>query len=117
MKFLANENFPIASIKLLRENGYDIKSVGVEFAGILDQEVIDYANAENRSILTFDSDYGELIFKYGLKPKAGVIYLRIQEFIPEEPGRIILNLVSDDEFDPKYKLTVISEEGIRQRKY
>ncbi len=28
---------------------------------------------EGRTIITYDSDYGELIFKHGYKPYAGVI--------------------------------------------
>ena len=117
MKFLANENFPKASIDFLRNNECDIIAVGVEFSGISDKEVIEFANVEDRTISTFDSDYGELIFKYDLRPKAGVIYLRIQEFSPEEPGLIILNLISAPEFNPIKKLTVYSSEGIRQRTY
>ncbi len=64
MKFLANENFPFPSIKFLRENGYEIISISEESSGIADSEVLQKASAENLIILTFDSDYGELIFKY-----------------------------------------------------
>jgi predicted nuclease of predicted toxin-antitoxin system len=56
MKLLANENFPQSSVKILKDSGYDIVSVGDEFAGILDREVIDFANQEHRIILTFDRD-------------------------------------------------------------
>ncbi|MFO8067520.1 MAG: DUF5615 family PIN-like protein [Bacteroidales bacterium] len=80
MKFLANENFPLKSVKLLKEAGYDIKSIGVEFTGIRDDEVINFAVNEKRNILTFDRDYGELIFKKGYKPKEGIIYFRWEEF-------------------------------------
>lgn len=65
MKFLANENIPRISVLLIRNTGYDIVSVGDEFPGISDPEVIAFANAEERTIITFDSDYGELIFKHG----------------------------------------------------
>ena len=64
MKLLANENFPLASIKLLSEAGFDIQGVGVDYPGITDIEVIDYAQSENRTIITFDRDYGELILYF-----------------------------------------------------
>jgi len=72
MKFLANENIPRVSVLLIRDAGFDIVSVGGEFAGISDPHVISYANKEQRTIITFDGDYGELIFKHGLKVDQGV---------------------------------------------
>jgi predicted nuclease of predicted toxin-antitoxin system len=117
MKLLDNENIPIASVKILADAGFDIITVGQEFAGILDREVIDLSIRENRTILTFDRDYGELIFKKGYKPRPGVIYLRWDEFEPEEPGEYLKNLLLLNEFRFEQKLTVISREHIRQRKY
>ena len=67
--------------------------------------------------MTFDRDYGELIFKHFLKPEMGVIYLRLNTYDSHEPGKIIAQLCSNTEFDYKRKLTVISEDSIRQRSY
>jgi predicted nuclease of predicted toxin-antitoxin system len=117
MKFLANENFPLAASKYLRENGHDVIAVGIEFKGITDREVIELANKDARTILTFDADYGELIFKYGLKPNKGVIFLKLFEFTPIEPGQIIHQLVSLPDFSTDNTLTVLHKDGIRQRKY
>lgn len=117
MKLLANENFPVSSVHILAEAGFDIVAVGRDFAGILDSEVIDLSIKENRIILTFDRDYGELIFRKGYKPQAGVIYLRWDEFGPEEPGEYLLKLLRSGEIQFDKKLTVISREHIRQRKY
>lgn len=61
MRFLANENFPLPSINLLRENGHYVKSVTAELAGISDREVVKIALEEALIILTFDKDYGEII--------------------------------------------------------
>lgn len=58
MNLLANENFPLTSVNILRKAGFDIKAIGVECSGIMDKEVINFANEEERTILTFDSDYG-----------------------------------------------------------
>ena len=62
MKILANENIPLDSILLLKERGYDIKSVAIESFGITDKEVLNLSIEEERIIVTFDRDYGELIF-------------------------------------------------------
>ena len=114
MQLLANENFPLASIKILRSVGFDITSIGIDYSGILDSEVIKTAKDEHRMILTFDRDYGELIFRKGYKPEAGVIYFRWESFQPEEPGEYLLELFKTNmQFEGK--LTVISETNIRQR--
>lgn len=58
MRFLANENFPDPSILLLRDAGHDVRSIRTDHPGISDQQVIAFAQAEDRIIITFDKDYG-----------------------------------------------------------
>ena len=58
MKFLANENFPSPSIKILRESGYEVVSIAEDFSRISDEEVLQKAVSENFIILTFYRDYG-----------------------------------------------------------
>ena len=62
-KLLANENFPLDSVKFLRQLGYDVCAIGENNKSITDKDVMALAHKELRLILTFDQDYGELIFK------------------------------------------------------
>ena len=117
MKLLVNENFPLKSIEIISQAGHDIIWIGIDNIGIRDDEVIELAEKEDRTILTFDKDYGELIFKKGLKPSAGVIYLRSDDFKPNEPGEYLIELFKSEDIQFKKMLTVISENNIRQRKY
>ena len=117
MKLLANENFPLASVLYLREQGYDIVHIGESFMGIEDKEVIDKAIAESRLILTFDRDYGELIYKYGYKPEMGIIYLHIDEFTPDEPGKMIAEILENKDLLFERALTVVDLKSIRQKRY
>ena len=117
MKLLANENFPLLSVTILEKNGFDIKSIGRDCSGILDSEVIEFAIKEERIILTFDRDYGELIFKKGYRPQCGVIYLRWENFQPDDPGEYLIELFKSQDITYEGMLTVISETHIRQRKY
>ncbi len=87
MKLLANENIPLASVKILRDKGYDIVAIGQEFAGYLNSEVMELAIKQGKTIITVDSDYGELIFRRGYKPEAGVIYIRRISHSPQEVGK------------------------------
>src|SRR6185436_18034073 len=115
MKFLANENFPYASVLKLREAGYDIISIGEDNPGISDEEIIQLAINQNKIILTFDRDYGTLIFKHGYRPIAGVLYLRIHNFIPEFPAHLLISLFEKKIIFENF-FTVIDELSIRQRR-
>jgi predicted nuclease of predicted toxin-antitoxin system len=117
MRLLANENFPLKSVIYLKEKGYDVKAIGIDNSGIMDEEVMDIAIREERLILTFDRDYGELIFRHNYRPQKGVIYLRIKEFLPEQPGQLIEKLLSNAQLNFDGSLTVVDLNGIRQRKY
>ncbi len=117
LKLLANENIPLKSVVFLQKQGYDLKSIGIDNPSITDEQVMKIAINEERTILTFDRDYGELIFKFGYKPKHGVIYLRWNEFSPEEPGIFLDNLFKNQTINFQNSLTVIDKNNIRQRKY
>lgn len=115
MKLLANENFPLKSFKALQEKGYDIKHIGIELPSITDEEVMAIAIEEGRIIITFDSDYGELVYKYGYKPP-GVIYLRWKEFTPDFPADYLHEIFKAGQIQFAGLFTVIDENQIRQRK-
>jgi predicted nuclease of predicted toxin-antitoxin system len=117
MRLLANENFPSDSSHYLKDKGFDLKAIGADHAGIKDEDVMKLAIAENRIILTFDKDYGELIFKHGYAPEHGVIFLRLESYESDEPGKIIEQMLATAHFDTTRKLTVFDGKFIRQRAY
>lgn len=57
---------------------------------------MEIATIEERTILTFYRDYGELIFKYNFRPPSGVIYLRLANYVPDEPGKIVDQLLKQN---------------------
>ncbi len=111
MKLLANENFPVASVNYLRNKGFDITSIGNDNPSISDKQVMDIAIKEERTILTFDSDYGELIFKYEYQPYAGVIFIRTLPSTPDEAGKLIKALISSGQLEFRKTLTVIDSKN------
>jgi predicted nuclease of predicted toxin-antitoxin system len=64
IRFLANENVPLATVRRLQEEGFDVVAVSTDFPSISDESVILFASIDNRVIITFDRDYGELIFQH-----------------------------------------------------
>lgn len=62
-QFIADENIPKESVDILKKQGVDIVSI-TEFAlGLGDTEILDLANKRGRIVITFDKDFGQLIFK------------------------------------------------------
>lgn len=117
MKLLANENFPKASVLLLRNMNYDVLSIGEDNPSISDTAIMQIAEKEQRIIVTFDRDYGELIYRYNFKPSKGVIYLRIDTFSPEEPAIHVHYLLNILKVETDRRLTVFNGSSVRQRKY
>jgi len=115
MKLIANENFPFPSIKVLRENNFDIVSVIENFPGITDTEVLEYARKEKRIILTFDKDYGNLIFKIQKPTPLGIVLFRLTPKNPLEPANILMTQIFNQNIKLINKFTVITRTHIRQR--
>lgn len=115
MRFLANENFPLTSANKLRDSGLDVVSVMEMMAGANDERVLSHAHQEGQVILTFDRDYGELIYRQKLPVPVGVIYFRFTPLTPEEPAEYVLNLLANQKIQLEGKFTVARRETIRQR--
>lgn len=116
MRFLANENIPFPSIDFLLESGIEIISIAREFPGISDEEVIEIAISTERTIITLDSDYGDLIFRLGYKPAKGVLYFRLKQYQPIEIGEVLLEII-DQKIEFESKLIVVDKNSVRERKY
>ena len=63
MRFLADENFPLPSVELLSGNGHDVVAVARQSPGASDEEILGRAAREGRILLTFDRDFGSLIYR------------------------------------------------------
>ena len=96
MNFLADENFPTKSILLLEKNNYSVRKVSTLFKGSLDTQVIQAAYKESEIIITFDKDFGELIFKVSLPLPSGIVLFRLQHFEPTLPAEILLNKIKNE---------------------
>ncbi len=68
MRFLADENFPVPSIRRLRAAYHDVAAIIEDSPGVEDTVVLARAVSEGRYLLTLDRDYGELIFRRGFAP-------------------------------------------------
>jgi len=116
MRFLANENFPAPSTAVLRKAGYDVTSIQELYSGISDDQVLEIAKKDLRVILTFDKDYGELIFRGNLEDPPPVVFFRFRGKAPFEAGMMLLDTILSGT-DIEHCFTVMERDGIRQRIY
>ncbi|MFQ5770196.1 MAG: DUF5615 family PIN-like protein [bacterium] len=77
MRFLANENFPGDAVTALREHGHEVVWIRTDAPGISDVEVLERAQRENRIVVTFDKDFGELAFRRRIPALSGILLFRI----------------------------------------
>ncbi len=84
MRLLANENFPAAAVDTLRGHGHDVAWVRMDAPDSSDRQVLDRAVAEDRILITFDKDFGELAFRAGLPASSGIVLFRIRLTSPSQ---------------------------------
>lgn len=115
-KLLADENIPAKAIDTLRGAGYDLLSIQETAAGISDEEVLRIAVAQGRILVTFDRDYGELIFGEGHEPPPSIIYFRAFPAGPGEVSDAVLSLLADPH-PIGGAMVIVSNQGIRRRRF
>jgi len=79
MKLLADENAPRNVVEALRLHGYDVLWIKEHWRGLADEKIINISISEDRVILTFDKDFGELVYRLNIQNVPGVILIRITD--------------------------------------
>jgi predicted nuclease of predicted toxin-antitoxin system len=94
MRFLANENFPLGAVEALRSAGHDVAWIREDSRGAPDEKILLRAQEENRIVLTFDKDFGELAFRSKLPAQSGVILFRITPISPEYIAQVAVQAIA-----------------------
>jgi predicted nuclease of predicted toxin-antitoxin system len=113
-RLLANENVPAPSVTLLRNVQFNVLAIAESHPGLSDRSVLDLAVADSRWIVTFDRDYGELIYARRMPPPPALVLVRIRSYRPEEPGQLLAELLAEpSRFAGQF--VVVEEGSIRIR--
>ena len=115
MRLLADENFPYPSVKLLRASGHDTKAIQEISPSISDPEVLALAVAENRILLTFDSDYGELIYRRQQPVPPAVLYFRQGPYSAAELTQAVMQLLSHPDAEFLGQFIILTPQTIRRK--
>ncbi len=114
MRLCANENLPEACVVALRKAGHDVLWIREAAPGASDRDVLARAQSEERLLLTFDKDFGELVFRRGLSASKGVVLFRIaQPSASVVAQRVVAILSSRTDWLAHY--STVEEHSIRMR--
>lgn len=116
VRLLLNENFPAPSVTILRAAAFDILSTREAHTGMADPEVLALAVRDQRWLVTFDRDYGELLFARGYDVSPAALLLRVRSYQPHEPAEWV-QLLAGDEASYLVRFTVFNGETLRSRPF
>lgn len=111
---IVNENFPAPATRLLRASGVDVLAVQEVMPGASDESVLANASATGRWLVTFDRDYGELVFSRRCASPLAILYLRQEPVPPTEAAKWVLALLTKP-YEVEGYLVVVGQHTIRRR--
>ena len=114
MRLLADENIPRLVVEFICSRGHDAIWVGEVAPGIRDRAVLSLATAQKRTLITFDTDFGELVFRLGLDAPFGIILFRLPPYSPLGIAQSIFRAL-ESQRDWVNHFSVVDENRIRMR--
>ncbi len=112
MRLLADENLSERLIMALRAAGHDVEWVKETCTGAADRAIIADAEASGRVLITFDKDFGELIYRHGVRNLTGVILLRLPDVSRSEIA-VLLPAIIGGRDDWEGHFSVVRRDRIR----
>jgi len=115
MRILADENIPGRAVEALSDRGHDVRWVRADARGSTDRDVLALAVADERVLVTFDKDFGELVFRVGLPASCGVVLFRIMSSSPSQVTERIVTIL-ESRTDWVGAFAVVEQDRIRMIK-
>ncbi len=116
MRLLLDANLSPETASFLRSRGFDVRSlIEMGLGAMMDDKVFELARRENRILITFDLDFGEMYY-FATAKKLNVIVLRLNDQRVESVNGVLEQFFKAhaDLFDNKHKrLVIISDSGVR----
>jgi Domain of unknown function (DUF5615) len=114
VRLLLDENVSPIIGAALTNAGYDVCSATAACPGALDTQVVALASAEDRIIVSEDKDFGELVFRDGLRPP-GIIRPVLPGYWPAEKAARILEALAAEGTSALGAILVIEPTRTRTR--
>lgn len=116
-KFILDENIPILIAENLRMRGYDILSIQEKFRGLDDESIIHLSQKEERIVLTYDKDFGYLVFNQNLHPHSVILFKLSGQSLKEINLTVksIINHLEKNKIDTANQFFVYDGKNLRNR--
>src|SRR6185295_14040343 len=111
MKFLADANTPGLLVEALTSLGHEV-FWAYTVPRTPDIELIEKAARERLVVITFDKDFGELVFKRG--HSVAVVLIRLRDTSMKETVSLVTNLVSSEGENLNRLFCVVENTRIRK---
>jgi predicted nuclease of predicted toxin-antitoxin system len=112
MRILADENVPGIAVATLRDQGHDVSWIREESPGAEDITILAKATEEERLLVTFDKDFGELAFRRRVPSPQGIVLFRISMPSADYVARVALTAL-ESRSDWAGHFAVIEDDRIR----
>ena len=114
MRICANENVPGDCVAALRQNGHDVLWIRETGRGSPDDAVLALAQSQERLLITFDKDFGELVYRRGAAASDGVVVFRLRKPSPDFVAKRVTQIL-ESRGDWAGRFSVVDEHSIRMR--
>lgn len=113
-RVLLDENMPASVAQGLAAAGHDVISIAVVSPGIDDRAVLALAREDRRWLLTFDADFGDLVFQKGEPAPPVVLFFRLHPIVAADVLTLALRALDEEAGDC---FAVVTREGMRKRPF
>jgi predicted nuclease of predicted toxin-antitoxin system len=113
LKFLLDVHIGTSFARALVERGHDVVRAALDYPKWGDERLLEFAVAEQRIVVTQDSDFTDLVYAFGKPAPPSMLYIRCEpEQLPSMVGRVLETLDSG-RFDDH--MSVIRPDDTRYR--
>jgi predicted nuclease of predicted toxin-antitoxin system len=114
MRLLFDENLSARAAREVGEAGHDVSLIAKIAPSLDDRAVLALARTSQRILITFDSDFGDLVFRFGVQPPTGIVYIRMHPIDNSQVSSWVLRALEDW---TDGVLVVVSQDVVRRRAF
>lgn len=105
---------PRVTGRILTEARHDVVYVADAASGSNDREVLSLARQQGRILVTFDADFGDLVFQHAEPPPPAIVYVRLSRIDGVFAGQLVASALNDVFID---HLVVCTSRTRRRRRF
>jgi predicted nuclease of predicted toxin-antitoxin system len=115
VRILADENVHARVVAGLRDHGYDVEWIARSSPSDQDETILRRADIADWILLTYDSDFGDLIFNQSMPVPAALIFSRLERL---KPDAVVMRVIAALKRQPLLgHLVVLARDGDRYKSW